>query len=290
MPMLTDIEDTIYQHVLSYGPPKTGKSLLAGETASDFNLVWFDLENGSGVLKQLPLESRQKILVIKLPDTRSYPIAIETMLKVIKGGKFEICVKHGKVACQLCKKDTLPFDTLDTNTFGSNTIMVIDSLTQLTNSAISNITKGQPDDYKLQYDDWGNLGKLMDIFLSHVQQAPFHVLCISHEVEAEREDGTNKIVPVAGTRNFSRNVAKYFDHVIYQDVRNKKHVVGSSTTYMPSIQTGSRSGIAMETEDKPSLVPLFKGQAAKIGVDAGQVATTALKQVKVGLGLGVKKS
>jgi hypothetical protein len=173
--------------VLLFGAPKSGKTQLAGDLAKEFNLLYFDLENGIDTLLKLPQELQSKVEVISLPDTRSFPIAIETMLKVIKGGTCEICEKHGKVSCALCRKDSLPFTSITLNTLPLDTIVVVDSLTQLTNSAIAHITKAQPEDYKLNYDDWGNLGKLMDTFLSHVQQAPFHIVCISHETEVEME-------------------------------------------------------------------------------------------------------
>jgi hypothetical protein len=245
---------------LVFGPPKSGKTQLAGELSKEFNLIWFDLENGVDTLLKLPVSQQERIEVITLPDTRSYPIAIETMLKVIKGGKNDICDKHGKVSCSLCKKDGLPFTSVELSTLPLDTIIVVDSLTQLTNSAISHITKNQPEDYKLNYDDWGNLGKLMDTFLSHVQQAAFNIVCISHETETEMEDGKMKLVPTAGTRAFSRNTAKYFDEVIYCEVKNKKHIAASSTLYNGNILTGSRTGATLETQDSASLIPIFKGE------------------------------
>ena len=262
MPKLSQMTAATTKRVLLFGAPKTGKTLLAGKLASDFDLVWFDLENGHDTLFQLPPAYQERIDVIAIPDTRSYPIAIETCLKVIKGSQTAICIPHGKVSCPLCARDPQSaalFQTIHFSTLPASSIVVFDSLTQLTNSAISFITKGQPDDYKLNYDDWGNLGKLMDTFLSHVQQAGFHVICISHETEAEMEDGKNKLVPTAGTRNFSRNVAKYFDEVIYCEVKNRKHVFASSTTYSGNILTGSRAGAVLETQADASLVPIFKG-------------------------------
>lgn len=243
--------------VLLFGPPKSGKTQLAGALAEKYNLLWFDLENGYDTLLKFPSEWKERIELISLPDTRTYPIAIETMLKVIKGGAHEICEEHGKVSCLLCKKDSKPITSVNLDTLDSNTIVVVDSLTQLTNSAIANITKNQPDDYKLDWDDWGKLGVLMDKFLSHVQQAKYNIICISHETEASMEDGKDKLVPVAGTRNFSRNSAKYFDEVIYCEVKNGKHVFGSSTTYANKILTGSRTGLILEKEAVPSLLPLF---------------------------------
>lgn len=249
--------------VLLFGPPKSGKTRLAGSLASSFNLIWFDLENGVDTLKQLPSSQQERVEVISIPDTRGFPIAIETMLKVIKGAPVEICEAHGKVACSLCRKDNKPFTRVALNELPLDTIVVIDSLTQLTNSAIAHITKDKGDDYKMQHDDWGNLGKLMDTFLSYVQQAPFHVVCISHETEVEMEDGKQKLVPTAGTRNFSRNTAKYFDEVIYLEVKNKKHIAASSTTYANNILTGSRSGTVLESSTgEASLVTIFSSPSA----------------------------
>lgn len=272
---------------LVFGPPKSGKTQLAGELSKEFNLIWFDLENGVDTLLKLPIEQQERIEVITLPDTRSYPIAIETMLKVIKGGKNDICDKHGKVSCGLCKKDSLPFTSIELATLSLDTIIVVDSLTQLTNSAISHITKNQPEDYKLNYDDWGNLGKLMDTFLSHVQQAGFNIVCISHETETEMEDGKMKLVPTAGTRAFSRNTAKYFDEVIYCEVKNKKHIAASSTLYNGNILTGSRTGATLETQEAASLIPIFKGEIKSQSIvntnTPATKAISALEKLKQGL-------
>ena len=127
----------------------------------------------------------------------------------------------------------------------------------------------------MEFDDWANLGKLMDVFLSHVQQANFHVVCISHETEVKMEDGKDKLVPTAGTRNFSRNTAKYFDEVIYCEVKNKKHVVGSSTTYNNNILTGSRSGTTLETDPSASLIPIFTGERPTSNAATANTPATA---------------
>ena len=273
--------------VLLFGPPKSGKTQLAGELSKEYNLLWFDLENGVDTLLKLPEEQKERIEVVTLPDTRSYPIAIETMLKVIKGSALEICEKHGKVACSICKKESAPFVSVNLAALPLDTIVVVDSLTQLTNSAISHITKNQPEDYKLNYDDWGNLGKLMDTFLSHVQQSGFHIVCISHETETEMEDGKMKLVPTAGTKAFSRNTAKYFDEVIYCEVKNKKHIAASSTIYNGNILTGSRSGATLETQLEASLIPIFRGEVATTNKltsnTPATAALTALERLKQGM-------
>ena len=265
------------KRVIVYGASFAGKSLLVGKLAEHFNLIWVDLEAGHGVLHQLPEAYRAKIEIIDLPDTRSYPIAIETVLKIVKGA-VDVCEEHGKVGCMLCKKAAITYAKqmeedhslepreytthVDVNSMDGNSILVIDTLTQLSNSAISNITKNQPDDYKLNYDDWGNLGKLLDTVLSHVQQARYNVVVISHENEVTTEGKKTTLAPTGGTRNFSRNITKYFTDVVYLERKNKKHTCISTTTSSTSVIAGSQSGVDLSLGGEPSLRPLFKPELA----------------------------
>ena len=193
------------KRVIVYGASFSGKSLLVGKLAEHFNLLWVDLEAGHGVLYQLPPAYQEKIEIVSLPDTRSYPIGIETMLKLVKG-PVDICELHGKVNCMVCKRNDADVIHVDVNSMQPDTILVIDTLTQLSNSAISNITKGQPDDYKLNFDDYGNLGKLLDIVLSHIQQANYNVIVISHENEVVTEGKKTTLSPTGGTRNLYRKI------------------------------------------------------------------------------------
>ena len=270
--------------LIVYGGAKSGKTQLVGELAEFYDMIWVDMENGHDTLFKLPKAYQDRIELIELPDTRSYPIAIETCLKMIKG-PVAICEKHGKVNCMLCTRETKPFISLDLPSLTEDTIVVFDSLTQLNNSAIAHITKNQPEDYKLEFDDWGNLGKLLDIFLSHLQQAKYNVIVISHETEAETEGGKKVLVPVGGTRNFSRNLARYFDHVIYAEKKNKKHVFASSTLYATNILTGSRTDVVLENSDKPSLLAIFKPE-----IFAERSKITEAVSVKSGLNNNVSNS
>jgi len=265
MAKLNTMEADKTKRVLVYGPPKSGKTELVGRLAEEMNLIWFDLENGIDTLFKMPVEWQSRIEAVKIPDTRGYPIAIETCLKVIRGDEVVICEEHGKVGCPNCvdiktktPKPGKEVTRVCLRELGTNDVVVFDSLTQLTNSAIANITRNKPDDYKLNYDDWGNLGKVLDTFLSYVQNAPFNVVCISHENAVEMNDGKEKLVPTAGTRNFSRNSAKYFGEVIYCEVVNKTHKFASSTLYKNNVLTGSRAGKKLEESKEPKLLEVFR--------------------------------
>ena len=257
------------KRVLVYGASKTGKSLLVGKLAEKYNLIWFDNEQGWSVLNQLPEEWKERINIISVPDSRVYPIAVETWLKVIKGAKTSICAAHGKVDCAICKKDSLPFDTVELNTTPRDTIVVFDSLTQLTNSVISHITKAQPDDYKLQLDDYGNLKFLIDKFLSQIQAANYNIVCITHEEMTVMEDKKLKIVPSSGSSKSSAFTAKYFDEVVYAELVNKKHRFGSGTDYSMTALTGSRSNVRLEdSKGEVSLLTMFAPMETAIGITA----------------------
>lgn len=279
---LTQVAPIATKRVLVYGPPKVGKTQLVSTLASKYKLIWFDLEAGYETLLKLPKEQQENIELIRIPDTKAFPIAIETCLKVITGNQVSICDEHGKVSCPLCKKDNKPETTIELKTLPEDTVVVFDSLTQLTNSAIAFITKGQDDSYKMDFSDWGNLRAVVEKFLSQIQQARYHVVCITHEEAVEMENGQTKIVPVCGSSKSSRNTAKFFGDVIYCEVKNKKHVAASSTTYANNIVTGSRIDFILEAEVNPTLLSIFDAKMNQNAASATPGAT-ALNQLKTGL-------
>lgn len=257
MAKLSSLSVSPIKHVMIFGPPKCGKTYAAGLLAKHKKLLWFDLERGFSTLFQFPADVQDNIELIHIPDNRGTPMAIETMLKVIKGTKTVICEKHGKVTCPVCTKEAAPSITVELNALDGDWVVVVDSATQLTNSAIANITKLQPTDYKMERDDWSNLGKLMDTFFSYVQSAPFNVVCISHEAEVKMVDGSEKLVPVGGTQNFSRNVAKYFDEVIYGRIVNGSYTFTSNGAGENKILVGSRANIDMKKDKQAELIDLW---------------------------------
>jgi hypothetical protein len=283
MPLLTEMAAGIPQRVMLFGPPKSGKTRLAAALAEHFKINYVDLENGTDVLFSLPTEWHPNINVIKIPDTRDFPIAAETCAKMTKG-PVDICEEHGKVSCMVCKKEAKPSTHLDLLHTPLDTITIFDTATQLANSIQAHIVKDKGENFKPGWDEYNLQGYALDRFFSRIQVAPYHVIVISHVTEGNTKGKKKMLVPMAGTANFSGNVAKYFNHVIYTEVKNRKHRAYSSSTFANNVVTGSRLGSAIEDAPYPDLVSIFKPELAPPPPKPGEqlVASDVLTKLKEG--------
>ena len=250
--------------ILIYGPPKVGKTRLAGTLAkieAVENIYWFDLENGSDTLGDmvrlgvLTPEQASKITLFKVPDIRESPVAIETLLKAIcTKAAVNICDTHGRVACPECIKSGAEFTAFHHAKLTDRDFVVIDSLSQAAVSAMNMACRNQPVEFKPTWDEYGLQTKWLSDLLTTVQAAQYtNFLCITHDMIIEEEGKSDKCIPLCGTKAFSNTTAKYFGTVIYAEMKLKKHKAGSSTSYNSATQTGSRLGIALEKETEPDL-------------------------------------
>lgn len=262
---LSQLKKQTGETALVFGPPKVGKTLIAGLLAEHFDRTqMFDLENGIQTLTaNFPQMGKahllDKIDAVQIPDSRKNPIAIKTMLKVFSGQKLSICNKHGMTTCIQCAKDKLEVTEVELNKFGRNDLVIMDSASQLADSAYAHVMGQQrlEECAKADWDDWGQMGNLLSMVYSQIQQVPYNVVVISHEDMVQMPDKSDKIVPVGGTRNFSKRFAKFFGHVIYCEIVLGKYKQGSSPTYKMNVISGSRSGLILDG-DKVTLADLLK--------------------------------
>lgn len=265
MRKLIDVEiASTGQSAVVYGAPKCGKTEMVGKLAAKFNVLWMDLESGFLTLKKLPAEYQQNISLMRIPDTKDNPVAIDTVLRVLTGQKVQICEAHGKANCAPCRKDGT-VDTICLNDFGAEDLLVIDSGTQLSDSAMAKATKGQADDEKTEFKHYDLQGILLAKALGLIQAAPYNVVLITHEVGIELDDKTEKLVPSMGTKNFARKCAKYFDHVVHLAVKNRKHIANSKSTAETKVLTGSRTDVAIEDDPDLLLLNIFEGKGKADG-------------------------
>lgn len=246
--------------ILIYGAPKTGKTRLAGTAAKLKELkriFWFDLENGVETLLHMGLtdEELEKIFVLQIPDTRENPRGCETMLKAFSSKTpIHICDDHGKVECVECNKGGQEFSL---KSLTHNDLVIIDSGSQLGDSALAMACAGKDISFKPGWDEYGLTVKWLSDIMSIIQQAVnTNFLVITHEIAIEEEiNGVkrDKIYPLVGTKAFCQKVGKYFGTVAYVELKLGKHAAGSSSTYKVNYLSGSRVNAKMEAAKEPDI-------------------------------------
>ena len=250
--------------ILLYGQPKTGKTGLVGTAAripEIQKIVWFDLENGAETLLHMGLteEELAKVTLISIPDTRENPRGCETILKALSSKQpVKICDLHGKVGCAECAKNPeATFVDFFLPDMTHNDLVVIDSGSQLGDSALAMAMAGKPVEAKPGWDEYGLQVKWLGDICSVIQAAHYtnfvmitHVIPIEEEFNGVKRD---KLYPLVGTKAFCQKVAKYFGTVIFTEIKLGKHAAGSSSTYKAEATTGSRVNAKIESSKELSM-------------------------------------
>ena len=251
--------------ILIYGDSGCGKTRLAATAATipALNKIYYiDLENGSDTILNmgLPDEALGKIQLYKICDTRKDPHAMSTMLKMFSArDDISLCEEHGRINCLECTRAKKPTQIFNLTKMTHNDLVIIDSGSQLADCGVNALLKGQPEDAILQIQEWGTVNNWLKSILQTVQAGRYtNVVVLTHVLYDEEYSGTGinktlirtKIYPLMGTKTFSTQVGKYFGTIVHLEVKNKKHVGGSSTVYALNTQTKSRLGIKVETANE----------------------------------------
>ena len=251
--------------ILIYGDSGCGKTRLAATAATipALNRIYYiDLENGSDTILNmgLPDEALGKIQLYKICDTRKDPHAMSTMLKIFSAREdISLCEEHGRINCLECTRAKKPTQIFNLTKMTHNDLVIIDSGSQLADCGVNALLKGQPEDAILQIQEWGTVNNWLKSILQTVQAGRYtNVVVLTHVLYDEEYSGTGinktlirtKIYPLMGTKTFSTQVGKYFGTIVHLEVKNKKHVGGSSTVYALNTQTKSRLGIKVENANE----------------------------------------
>jgi len=246
--------------ILIYGAPKVGKTRLAGTAAKikEIRKIYlFDGENGAETLLHMGLteEEMDKVILFKIRDTKDEPIFIETVLKAFttKEG-VHICDVHGRVNCAACKKAGASSTFFRMTDCTHNDLIIIDSGSQLGDSAMAALCLGKDSMFKPGWDEYGIQGKWLSDILTIIQQATYtNFVVITHEICIENDEKKDIFYPLMGTKAFSMKCAKYFGTVVYLHKKLNKHAAGSSSTYLGDRVTGSRVNAAIEKSADTSM-------------------------------------
>lgn len=264
-----EVEARNTQSFLFYGPPKTGKTTLAAQIAEadEIDRVWLlDYENGYEAILTAYREGRlskkalDKIILIRIPDTREDPNAVRTTLKTIASPKSaaNICDEHGVVECTECKKSGGTFTKFQMSAMTKRDVIIMDTLSQLGTSAMNLACLGKPVEFKPGFDEFGVQGKYLSDILTVVQAAPYCIIiCCTHVQLIEDDDGQDKYFPLCGTRNFSMNTAKYFGNVVFLE-RKLGKLKASSTIANSKTMAGSRLGMVLDKQKELNIVEALR--------------------------------
>lgn len=284
MPVLSDMTDNDRHSVIIYGGPKTSKTTTVAKLAEHFTLDYFDLERGrQAILSNFrqnangcKAEWLKNINMFSIPDSRNNPVAINTMIKVLSEERCRICHLHGMVNCAECidfktltPKAGKGFDEIELKSLPKNHVVVIDSGTQLTASALNHVCKGKDLDYKQQFEDWRRQGNMLTLILMAIQVGSYHCILITHDmlIDLSKDPDTHdwKTFPQFGTRELSKTCAKYFDHAVNTDIVNNRFVLNSNALAAPGVLVGSRANVDLREQKSATelLNAIFKGQVEK---------------------------
>lgn len=256
------------QSILLYGPPFVGKTTLALKLANEGYRIWMlSVDAGEIVgLEAVKEEFWDNVTVINIPDTPQNPVGIRTIGRFFQKTKnFSICDNHGEVDCVMCKKGRDPFTEIPIEQFTNKDVVLVDTLTQIVQSALNAssqdvvkaVTAGTFK--KVEWDHYNYQGMLLTNVYTNMKRANYHRIFISHEDEIEQVDGSKKLAPIGGTRRYSVNVGKDFDHLVHMEIKNKKHQASSGTTSNARVLAGSRTNGLMEVAGT-TLADLLKGK------------------------------
>ena len=270
--------------LLIYGPPKTGKTRLAGTIAQVPNIgriVWADLEQGVVTLPfalaadGTPLltdEELGRIEVLSIGDTllpskgarekagmtsvMAVPRAAEVMLKMCTS---TIPLHFDNEQNKLVPKATENTISFHLRGMQPNDVLVIDSGSQLANSLFALQELANPE-YKDPRKYWASFYQDANTLMSAIQASHAIVIMICHSQETEPDAELAKrseTLPTFGSVNYSRNVGKYFSTVVhlYLDKRVFKSL--SNPITKANVQGGSRYNVDTSRIENPTMADIL---------------------------------
>lgn len=245
---------TMGKSCLIFGPPKTGKTVLAGKLSKKFKVLYFDTENSRETFyapNNAEFFNLDNIYVQPIFDTSRRPLAQEFFRDFFDGKKVKVCPDHGLKVCPACTANKLDFNEYAITDIPEDMIVVIDSASQLDISIQSKVYGGAGKNWetaKATFDQWAQCNHIWDNIGTTIQNCgniPVKILMIHHQ----HKDDDNRMYPSVSTKNYGATYSKFFSHVIRTGAENRKYSV-AVTAIEGKGDAGNRAGItSMKTDD-----------------------------------------
>lgn len=222
--------------VLVYGPAKSRKTTWALSAAeAGFNVLLFDMERGGGIARILSPEARSRIYVLDVADNIDNAFGAKFVASLFTSKK--LYLNEGTRQLIVNPRDS--FTELDIRSFGSDTVLVLDSYTALVYSSLKEYASENNIDLseasKTEWDGYGWQGRFLSWFIKNwtsIQNC--HTIMIGHATNYEKykKDPTNprkqgplewtRRQPISSSNPHGMQIAREFTDVLYMYVDNRQ--------------------------------------------------------------------
>jgi hypothetical protein len=261
MPSLANHQSNQFTKLLIEGDSKAGKTgALASLVKAGFKLRILDFDNGLDVLKQFILrdspENLDNVEFRTLRDDRKASAAGHVVTTKAFADALKMLDKWKYT------EDGVETDLGDPASWGADCILVIDSLTFLSDAAYdwaeSLIPKGKSGDYD-QRAVYGNAQGAIGNLLALLTSSTFatNVIVISHVKYVDNPDGTKKGYPVSVGAALSPTIPRYFNTVVRFVTNGTKREIETTATAMFDLANPKPFAMAKKYPVETGLADIF---------------------------------
>lgn len=248
--------------ILLYGPDKSKKTWFACRAAeAGYNVILLDGDDGSSIVKQLPIEAQKRVLVADVVNTQTVAIFCRFMGSFMRPKNAFLWDEQEKKSVPSVTKlnPQHSYIRFEPSKFTMNDVVVIDSWTALAASTLIEWANEQGVDLtaiEKEGDQFSLLGfqsRFLDYCLNQIKTLPCHVIVIGHETVYEKFEGkgrdrkmvSSEIIPISSSGPQGKKLGKMFNDVLrfyklsataYRiDSQGDKAVAGGSRLLPPAI-------------------------------------------------------
>lgn len=259
MPLIDEtLNDNNLARLLVYGAAKTRKTWFATSAAElGFNVILADIDYGFHVTQNLSMEARKRIyhLDMRAPVEDFKNSGALSLIYAAQGG---VTFYNEDTRRYTPKRAIDPeghYAVLDFTKLTNRDVLIIDSWTELvTHATASDQMIVDPTAVrKLEWDDYGKIRLLLDLFLDNLAKLNCHVIIIGHsETYAKRKKDAPKnakpedayeqfrVQPMSISRPHAETMASKFTDVLFFYIQSSMMGTQVSTKGCEDFDAGSR--------------------------------------------------